>query len=73
MCLAVPGEVEDIQGRNGVVNFGGTRRKVDISLIDELSVGDYVIVHAGFAIERMDEEDARQTLDLLRQLESAEY
>lgn len=70
MCLAVPGRVERIEGRKGVVDFEGAKRKVDISLIENCTVGDFVIVHAGFAIEKMDEEDANQTLELLRQLQA---
>lgn len=71
MCLAIPGRLEEIQDRNGIVDFGGVRRTVDLSLLDKCKVGDYVIVHAGFAIQILDEKDALQTLDLLRQLEAA--
>ncbi len=71
MCLAIPGRVEELQGRFGVVNFGGVRRKVDFSLLQRCKVGDYVIVHAGFAIEIMDEADAEETLSLIRQIEAA--
>ena len=71
MCLAIPGRLEEIQGRYGIVDFSGARRKVDISLLEKCRVGDYLIVHAGFAIEILDEEDALKTLDLLRQLEAS--
>ncbi len=71
MCLAVPGRVEEIEGRFGVVNFGGVRKRVDISLVAKCKVGDYVIVHAGYAIEIMDQKDAEETLSLLRQVEAA--
>jgi len=72
MCLAIPGRVEQIEGRTGVVNFDGAIRKVDVSLLRRVRVGDYVIVHAGFAIEILDEKDAMEILELLRQLEAAE-
>ncbi len=71
MCLAIPGRLEEIQDRNGIVDFGGVRRTVDLSLLEKCKVGDYVIVHAGFAIQILDEKDALETLDLLRQLEAA--
>jgi len=71
LCLAIPGRVEELQGMFGVVNFGGVRRKVDFSLLQRCKVGDYVIVHAGFAIEIMDEADAEETLSLIRQIEAA--
>ena len=68
MCLAIPGRVEELQGRFGVVNFGGVRRKVDFSLLQRCKVGDYVIVHAGFAIEKFDEDEAVKTLKLFQEL-----
>jgi len=71
LCLAIPGRLEEIQDRNGIVDFGGVRRTVDLSLLEKCKVGDYVIVHAGFAIQILDEKDALETLDLLRQLEAA--
>ena len=71
MCLAVPGRLEEKQGRYGVVNFRGVRRKVDISLLQSCEVGDYLIVHAGFAIEILEEQDALETLEIFRQIEAA--
>ena len=63
MCLAVPGQVVSIEGHQADVDFGGVVRKVNVSLVDAL-VGEWVVVHAGFAIEKMDEEEARETLRL---------
>lgn len=64
MCLAIPGKITRIAGDLAEVDFGdGTRRQVNISLVDA-KVGQYVIVHAGFAIEILDEEVARETLKL---------
>lgn len=68
MCLAIPAKVLDKKGDVAKVDFGeGTTRDVDISLVD-VQVGQYVIVHAGFAIEVMDEKDARETLRLWEEL-----
>lgn len=62
MCLAVPGKIESIEGDNAKIDFGGVTRKANISLVDA-EIGDYVIVHAGYAIERLDEEEAQKSLD----------
>lgn len=68
MCLAVPGKVLVID-ENGIanVNFGGVERPVNVSLV-EVDEGDYVIVHAGYAIQVLSEEDALQSLDIFRQI-----
>lgn len=71
MCLAIPGKVISIDGTEGIVDFGGVKQKVRIDLIQDLEVGDYVIVHTGFAIEKLEEEDALETLRLWEEL--AEY
>jgi len=63
MCLAVPGKVTSIDGNQADVDFGGVVRKVNVSLV-EATVGEWVVVHAGFAIEKMDEEEAKETLEL---------
>jgi len=66
MCLAVPGQVEAIYeqhgARMGTVNFGGVVKEVCLAYLPELAVGDYTIVHAGFAISKIDEASARATL-----------
>ena len=69
MCLAVPMrliEVDDFGG--GSAELDGARYAVNLSLIDDPSVGDYVIVHAGFAIERFDEQEAEARLELFREM-----
>jgi len=73
MCLAVPGKVLEIEGTSAKVDFGhGTVRDVDISLVD-VAQGQYVLVHTGYAIQIMDEEEAKVTLDLWKEiLESLE-
>jgi hydrogenase expression/formation protein HypC len=78
MCLAVPGKIisvtnEDSLFRSGKVDFGGVTREVSLSCLPEAKVGDYVIVHVGMAISRLDEEEAKRTLDdfaALRELSS---
>ncbi|MCU0852872.1 MAG: HypC/HybG/HupF family hydrogenase formation chaperone [Thermoplasmata archaeon] len=67
MCLAVPAEVKSIDGHMATVDYGGVKRQANISLV-EAKVGDFVIVHAGYAIQVMDREEAEKTLDLFRQL-----
>ncbi len=73
MCLAIPGKVElirtDVQPTMGKVSFGGIKKEVCLELVPEVKVGDYVIVHVGFAISRMDEEEALETLRLFDQME----
>ena len=63
MCLAIPGKIVKIEGDMGDVDFGGTIRKANLSMV-EAGVGDWAVVHAGFAIQIMDEEDAQETLRL---------
>lgn len=67
MCLAVPAEVKSIDGHVATVDYGGVRRTANMSLV-EAKVGDYVIVHAGYAIQVMDREEAEKTLDLFREM-----
>ena len=62
MCLAVPGRVLEIDGEDAKIDFGGVTRKANISLV-EAEKGDYVIVHAGYAIQKLDEEEAKKSLD----------
>ena len=66
MCLAVPAEVMQIDGAFAHVDFGGVRRRVGIALVPEAKCGDYVLVHAGMAIQVVDIDEARQTLELIR-------
>jgi hydrogenase expression/formation protein HypC len=68
MCLAVPGKILSIDNSIAVVDIQGNRTEADISLVEGVAVGDYVIVHAGLAIERYDEKEALETLAMLREL-----
>jgi hydrogenase expression/formation protein HypC len=68
MCLAVPGKITNIQGNVAVVDFGhGTTREVDVTLVD-VDVGQYVLVHTGYAIQVMEEEDALESLKLWNEI-----
>jgi hydrogenase expression/formation protein HypC len=67
MCLAVPAEVRSVEGTTAKVDFGGVMRSVNVSLVNA-KVGDYVIVHAGYAIEVLDKEEAEKTLQLFREM-----
>lgn len=69
MCVAVPMQIKKIKGDKGVVDIGGVEREVGLQLIKDAKVGDYVIVHAGFAIQRLDEEIAKETLALFDEME----
>ena len=72
MCLAVPGQVMSIAERDGTlmadVDFGGVRKDVCLQYVPDASVGEYVVVHVGFAIQRLDEDSAKQTLATFEQL-----
>ncbi len=62
MCLAVPAKIESIAGETGEVSIGGNRIKANLMLIDDPRVGDYVLVHAGFAIAKYSPEEAAESL-----------
>jgi hydrogenase expression/formation protein HypC len=74
MCLGVPGRLERIEPNEfgigmGTVDFGGIKKEVCLAYVPEAEVGDYVIVHVGFAISRVDAEEAHRTLALLREID----
>jgi len=68
MCLAVPMKLEQVDGARGSVAVDGVRREVRLDLLPEAGVGDWVLVHAGYAIQVLDEAAAAETLELLREL-----
>ena len=73
MCLAIPGKIIKIDAnkKHALVDYGdGTKRQVNINLV-EVKVGDYVLVHAGFAIEVLEEDEAKKTLELFREILSS--
>ncbi len=72
MCLAMPAKILSIDGDEAEVDFGGAIRKTNVSMVDA-KVGEYVIIHAGFAIQKVDEEEAKETLQLWNEfLDSSE-
>ncbi|HDP96735.1 MAG TPA: HypC/HybG/HupF family hydrogenase formation chaperone [Euryarchaeota archaeon] len=68
MCLAIPAKVLEVEGDRAKVDYGGVVREVNVSLIEKPQLGQYVIVHAGYAIQVMDAAEAEETLDLFRQI-----
>ena len=66
MCLAVPSKIIEINDTVGVVDVDGVRREASLMLLDDAEIGDYVIVHAGFAISKVDQQSAEQTLADMR-------
>jgi hydrogenase expression/formation protein HypC len=75
MCLAIPGKIESVcddepLSRRGLVNFGGVVKEVNLSCVPTAGVGDYVIVHVGFALSRIDEAEAARVFEYLREIEA---
>jgi hydrogenase expression/formation protein HypC len=73
MCLAVPGKIMTIEGadplnRQGKIDFGGVYKESSLAYVPEAQIGDYVIVHAGFAISIVDEDEALETLKMLQEM-----
>ena len=68
MCLAVPSKIIKINENIGTVDVGGVKKEVSLHLIDNPAIGDYVIVHAGFAINKIDENEALEALKVLREI-----
>ncbi len=74
MCLGIPSKIVSVDEthKTGQVDHLGTRVLVNFALLDEARIGEWVIVHAGFAISKLDDQEARETLDLLRQIAAHE-
>ncbi|MBI5489859.1 MAG: HypC/HybG/HupF family hydrogenase formation chaperone [Deltaproteobacteria bacterium] len=68
MCLAIPGRIARIEGDVGFAEFGGAERRVGLMLVPGARVGDWVLVHAGYAIQTLDEEEALESLRLFEEL-----
>jgi hydrogenase expression/formation protein HypC len=68
MCLAIPGKILEIEGNSALIDFDGLTQKVIIALIQNPEVGKYVIVHAGYAIEMMNEKDALEAIEQWKEL-----
>jgi hydrogenase expression/formation protein HypC len=74
MCLAIPGKILSIRGedpleRTGKIDFGGILKEASLAYVPEVVVGDYVIVHVGFALSRVDEEEAQKIFEYLKEME----
>jgi hydrogenase expression/formation protein HypC len=70
MCLAIPSRIERIKDNIAVIDVDGVKRTVSLLLLEDAKVGDYVIVHAGFALHRIDEAVAMESLEILREAAS---
>ncbi len=71
MCLAAPMKLESIQDNTGIVELDGVRVQVGLDLIENPQIGDNLIVHAGYAIQKLDPEEAQRTLELFREAEKS--
>ncbi|WP_027525697.1 HypC/HybG/HupF family hydrogenase formation chaperone [Bradyrhizobium sp. Ec3.3] len=69
MCLAIPAEVKKLLTENmAVVSIDGVSKEISVALIEDIAIGDYVIIHVGYALAKIDPQEARRTLELLREL-----
>jgi len=69
MCLAIPAQVVELrEGDNAVVDLAGVRKEISLSLVEDVAVGDYVIVHVGYALNKLDPEEAAKTLALFAKI-----
>lgn len=69
MCLAMPAQISQLlDDERAIVNLGGIQKEISIALLDQVSVGDYVIVHVGYALTQLDESEAQKTLQLFEQM-----
>ena len=69
MCLAIPARIEELtNGGNAVVDLGGVRKEISLALVEDAGVGDYVIVHVGYALQKLDREEAERTLELFAEM-----
>ncbi len=71
MCLAVPAKVLEIDGASALVDVAGARRRANVEMVEGLGVGDYVLLHAGFGIQKVDEQEARETIRILEEIDEA--
>ncbi len=65
MCLALPGKIEKIDGDNAIIDYGGVKKSANISFLEDIKVGDFVLVHVGFAIEKVHNEKAEDMYNLM--------
>jgi len=68
MCIAIPGKVIEIYDYEALVDFGKVQKRVNTSLIEDIRINDYILVHAGYGVEKMNEQEALDTLDVFKML-----
>lgn len=69
MCLAIPARIEQlVSDSSAIVNLGGVRKEISLALVEDATVGDYVIVHVGYALQKLDEDEALRTLALFAEI-----
>ncbi len=68
MCLSIPAQVISIQGDTATVSFAGNQYQAGLHMLNDVKEGDYVLLHAGFAIQKISDQEARETLELLREM-----
>lgn len=69
MCLAIPARIEELTTPgNAIVNLGGVRKEISLALVDDAVIGDYVIVHVGYALQKLDRDEAERTLELFAEM-----
>ena len=69
MCLSIPAEVKSINGDFATVSIGGVEYEASLKLVSDVKVGDYILMHTGFAIQKLDPEEAKSTLELFKELD----
>ncbi|HPZ08338.1 MAG TPA: HypC/HybG/HupF family hydrogenase formation chaperone [Candidatus Eremiobacteraeota bacterium] len=69
MCLAIPGKVLEINGDKGLIDISGMKVETFLNLLEDVKIGDYILIHAGFAIERLPEEEAMERFKLFKEME----
>ncbi len=70
MCLSIPAKILSIEGKTARASVGGTIINVGLHMIDDIKEGDYVLVHAGFALQKISDDEAQETLKLIREMEN---
>ena len=69
MCLAIPARIEQlVSDSSAIVNLGGVRKEISLALVEDATVGDYVIVHVGYALQKLDQEEAERTLEMFAEM-----
>jgi len=68
MCLAVPMKLVTIEGNKGLVELSGVKKEISLTLLKDVEIGDYLIIHAGFAIEKLNEKEAKKTLEIWEEI-----